>query len=147
MNSTEDKIQQYCTFYVAHLMLGIEVLSVQEVLRGSDLTPVPLADTSIEGLLNLRGQIVTAIDLRRRLGLPSIMEEASSMLLVVRDGEGVVAFRADSVGDVIDVDESTIHAPPGKSSHEFQNLISGVYQLPDCLLHILDTDGCAAVAS
>src|SRR5271166_5637497 len=97
---------QYSTFFVADLFFGVDVLNVQEVLRFQPMTPVPQAPGVIEGLINLRGQIVTAIDMRRRLRLPPRGGEQMPMNMVVRTGEGAVSLLVDEIGDVLDVDEA-----------------------------------------
>src|SRR5580704_502420 len=97
--------RQYSTFYVDKLYFGIEVLQVQEVLRYQEMTRVPLAPEVIEGLINLRGQIVTAVDMRRRLRLPPRAGTQTPMNMVVRTDDGAVSLLVDEIGDVLDVDE------------------------------------------
>src|SRR5271155_3083524 len=84
--------QQFSTFFVADLFFGVDVLNVQEVLRFQPMTPVPQAPGVIEGLINLRGQIVTAIDMRRRLGLSPRAGDKSPMNMVVRTADGAVSL-------------------------------------------------------
>ena len=93
---------QVCTFSLDHLFLGIEVLQVQEVIRAQALTRVPLAHRAVRGLINLRGQIVTAIDLRERLGLPAQPDGRESMNVVLRTDEGAVSLLVDEIGDVLE---------------------------------------------
>jgi purine-binding chemotaxis protein CheW len=130
--------QQYCTFRLGDLFLGIEVLHVQEVLRGQAMTRVPLAPRSVRGLINLRGQIVTAIDLRERLDLPPRAEGASAMNVVVRTEDGAVSLLVDEIGDVLDVNEAQYEVPPDTLPPTARELISGVFKLPERLLMILD---------
>src|ERR1051326_5111884 len=85
---TSDRNRQYSTFSVDSLFFGIEVLKVQEVLRYLEMTSVPTAPEVIEGLINLRGQIVTAVDMRRRLGLPKRTAGETPMKMVVRSADG-----------------------------------------------------------
>src|SRR5438046_2560899 len=96
-------VAQYCTFMVADLFFGIDVRRVQEVLRGQEVTPVPRAPAVIEGLINLRGQIVPAVDVRRRLGLAPRSADAQPMNMVVRTEEGAASLLVDEIGDVLDV--------------------------------------------
>ncbi len=138
--------RQYCTFYVADRLMGLDVLQVQEVLRSRDLTPVPLAPGAIDGLLNLRGQIVTAIDLRRRLSLPARPAGQPVMIVVVRLKDEVTAFLADKIGDVLEVANDSFELPPETLALEVNQLVVGVHKLPKQLLHILDAAQCAAVA-
>src|SRR5258708_20604911 len=94
---------QFSTFFVADLFFGVDVLNVQEVLRFQEVTPVPLAPGVIEGLINLRGQIVTAIDMRRRLGLPPREPGVRPMNIVVRTQENSASLQVAEIGDVLDV--------------------------------------------
>jgi purine-binding chemotaxis protein CheW len=134
---SEDR--QYCTFHLHDLFLGIEVLTVQEVIREQPTTPVPLAHAAISGLINLRGQIVEAIDLRTRLGLPPRAAGESPMNVIVRTDDGPVSLLADVIGDVVSVDEASFEPPPETLAASARELISGVYKLPDRLLLVLDT--------
>jgi purine-binding chemotaxis protein CheW len=139
--------RQLCTFHVADLYLGIDVLSVQEILRARELARIPLAPDTIEGLLNLRGQIVTAIDLRRRLGFPRRSADAESMFMIVRTVDGQVALVVDAVGDVLDSAADTFEPPPDTVPDAVRRLIGGVHKLPDRLLHVLDCEQATALAA
>jgi len=130
---------QFCTFYLGDLYFGIEVLSVQEVIREQATTRVPLAHPAINGLINLRGQIVEAIDLRVRLGLPPRDGSASPMNVIVRTDDGPVSLLADVIGDVVSVDESSFETPPDTLRASARDLITGVYKLNNRLLLVLDT--------
>ncbi len=131
---------QFCSFRLAHLTFGIEVDRVQEVLRSQALTPVPLAHDVVRGLINLRGQIVTAIDLRRRLNLPEREPGEEPMNIVVRTSGGELSLLVDAIGDVVDVDEGTFEGPPETLDGVARELITGTYKLDDRLLLVLDTD-------
>jgi purine-binding chemotaxis protein CheW len=132
------KSKQYCTFYVDKYLFGVEVLEVQEVLRYQDLTQVPLAPKEVQGLINLRGQIISAIDLRCRLGLPPREEGIQPMNVVIRTNNEVVSFLVDSIGDVLDVDEDTFEIAPDTVDIAARELVSGVYKLEGQLLMVLD---------
>src|ERR1700759_4249148 len=93
---------QYSTFFVADLFFGVNVMHVQEVLRYQPMTPVPRSPQTVEGLINLRGQIVTAIDMRKRLGLPERASDKTPMNMVVRTTDGAVSLLVDEIGDVLD---------------------------------------------
>jgi purine-binding chemotaxis protein CheW len=129
---------QYCTFWVETLYLGIEVHAVQEVMRTLEMTPVPLASSSVVGLINLRGQIVTAIDLRRRLGLPERPDGQEPMNVVMRTDDGAVSLVVDEIGDVIEVQSEAFERVPDTLQGEIRTLINGVYKLNQQLLLILD---------
>lgn len=128
----------YATFLVAGHYLGINVLEVQEVLREQRLTPVPLAPCVVEGLINLRGQIVPAIDLRLVLKLAPRPPEQPRFSVVVSCKDGPVSLQADEVGDVIDLGPTDFEPPPGNVDPEVRALLRGVYQLKDRLLLVLD---------
>lgn len=131
---------QFSTFHVADLFFGIDVLRVQEVLRYQPMTRVPQAPDVIEGLINLRGQIVTAIDMRRRLRLPPRGGDQTPMNMVVRTEDGAVSLLVDEIGDVLDVDEATYERPPENLEPAAREIIRGVYKLADRLLLILDAE-------
>lgn len=131
---------QFSTFFVADLFFGVDVLCVQEVLRYQQMTRVPQAPDVIEGLINLRGQIVTAIDMRRRLGLPVRPGEQTPMNVVIRTADGAVSLLVDEIGDVVDVDEATYERPPENLDPAAQELIRGVYKLKDRLLLVLNAE-------
>jgi purine-binding chemotaxis protein CheW len=130
---------QYCTFLLDGLFFGVEVEKVQEVIRYQEMTRVPLASRVISGLINLRGQIVTAIDLRRRLKLPDRPAEKLPMNVVVRTDEGAVSLLVDEIGDVREVQEGSFERSPETLQGEARNLIRGAYKLDDRLLLVLDT--------
>ena len=129
--------QQFCTFFLDEAVFGVEVHKVQEVLRCQQTTPVPLASPIIGGLLNLRGQIVTAVDLRRLLEMPPRAAGAEPMNVVVRTAEGAVSLLVDEIGDVVEVDESSFEPPPDTMSALSRQMISGVFKLKDRLLLVL----------
>jgi len=135
MNTTN----QYCTFFLDDLFFGVEVQTVQEVIRSQEMTRVPLAPGVVRGLINLRGQIVTAIDLRRRLGLPDRPAERLPMNVVVRHDEGAVSLLVDEIGDVQEVREETFEKPPETLSGEARTLIQGAFKLDERLLLVLNT--------
>lgn len=129
--------QQYCTFFLDGAAYGVEVHKVQEVLRWQQTTPVPLAPATVGGLLNLRGQIVTAIDLRRRMEMPPRPAGSDPMNVVVRTAEGAVSLLVDEIGDVVEVDESNFELPPDTLLDLARQMTSGVYKLKDRLLLVL----------
>jgi purine-binding chemotaxis protein CheW len=132
---------QFSTFFVGDLFFGVDVLHVQEVLRAQHMTPVPRAPEVIEGLINLRGQIVTAIDMRRRLQLPpNSADHAAPMNMVVRTADGAVSLLVDEIGDVVDMDASDYERPPDNLAPAAKELIRGVYKLKDRLLLVLDEE-------
>jgi len=135
--------RQFCTFMVDGLYFGIEVLQVQEVIRYQEMTRVPLAHAVIKGLINLRGQIVTAIDLRRRLDLADRAEGSLPMNVVVRTADGALSMLVDEIGDVLNAEPEAFERPPETITGVARELISGVYKLKDRLLLIMDTEKAA----
>lgn len=137
--STERR--QFCTFYLDDLYFGIDVLKVQEIIRYHEMTRVPLAPTMVKGLINLRGDIVTAMDLRHCLGLAESSEnERRPMNVVVRTEDGTVSFLVDEIGDVLEVRETSYERPPDNIDKNIQELVEGVYKLDGRLLLALDID-------
>ena len=145
MAATSPDTGLFCTFHVGPLLMGIDVLQVQEVIKGRELTPVPLAHEAIQGLLNLRGDVVTAIDLRKRLKMENRPAGSPFMLLVVPFEGETIAFVADSVGEVTPVEIGGFEPPPATLSGERRELITGVYKLRQRLLHVLDAVKAAQV--
>ena len=138
--STLTTESQFCTFYLDGLFFGVEVQQVQEVIRYQEMTHVPLAPNVVEGLINLRGQIVTAIDLRRRLELPPRPEDQMPMNVVIRSADGVISLLVDEIGDVLDVQQENFEQPPETVTGIARELIPGFYKLDDQLLLVLDTE-------
>lgn len=131
---------QVATFYVGKYFFGIEVMRVQEVLRSQKMTVVPLAPPVIEGLINLRGQIVPALDMRRRLNLEPRAEGMIPMNVIVRTEEGSVSLIVDDIGDVLDLDLQYMEQPPDNLAADASEIINSVYKLKDSLLLLLDAD-------
>src|SRR5215470_3234682 len=105
-------VHQYCTFFVEGHYFGVDVLKVQEIIRYQEMTRVPLAHPVVRGLINLRGQIVTAIDLRRRLELPERAAGQLPVNVVVQTDDGAVSLLVDEIGDVLDVSDRAFERPP-----------------------------------
>ena len=132
--------ESYCTFHVDQLYFGVEVVKVQEVIRYQPMTQVPLAAPVVTGLMNLRGQIVTALNLRKRLGLPEAEEDKQPMNVVIRTSEESVSLLVDEIGDVLEVEQDCFEPPPETLQGIQRDLIRGALKLEDRLLLILDTD-------
>jgi len=131
--------RQLCTFQLAGASFGVDVTHVQEVIREQEMTRVPLAPPMIYGLINLRGQIVSAIDMRTRLGLPPRTSETPPMNVVVRTDEGAMSLLVDQIGDVIEVGDEAFERPPETLDVATKDLVQGVYKLEGHLLLLLDT--------
>ncbi|MFO0803204.1 MAG: chemotaxis protein CheW [Gemmataceae bacterium] len=142
-----DGENQFCTFFLRDLCFGLEVTRVQEIIRHQPMTRVPLAPPVVRGLINLRGQIVTALDLRRRLDFPDRGEDLLPVNVVVRTGDGAVSLLVDEIGDVLTVRESDFEHPPETLRGPARDLIRGAYKLENRLLLILDTDRVVSLAA
>lgn len=131
---------QFVTFTLAGVRYGIDMLRVQEVLSGQPRTTVPLAEPSVAGFINLRGQIVLTIDLRTRLGIDAVPAVVEPMMIVVHVGGQPISLLVDDVGEVIDVSGHRLEAPPATLPSLMRELTLGVYQLEGSPLLVLDID-------
>lgn len=132
--------RQYATFYVGDLFLGIDVTQVQEVLRDQEMTEVPLAPPVIEGLINLRGRIVTALDMRQLMLLEPRAAGRKPMNMVVGSDDGPVSLLVDEIGDVLEARPEQFEMPPENMTANHRRLIEGVYKLESRLLLVLDRE-------
>jgi purine-binding chemotaxis protein CheW len=131
---------QLATFWLDGDLYGVEVEHVQEVLRSQSITRVPLAPPAVAGLINLRGQVVTAIELRERLGRPARPAGTDAVVIVVRLHGEAVSLLVDSIADVVDVDLRDFEAPPDTLDGSARELIRGAYKLSGQLLLALDVN-------
>jgi purine-binding chemotaxis protein CheW len=132
----------YSTFFVDERYLGVPVERVQEVLRAQPVTPVPLAHPHIAGLLNLRGRIVTALDMRARLDVAhdAAGAVAGGATIIVTGPDGPLALQVDALGDVVAVDDERFEPPPDTLDADRRRLIKGAFKLADALLLDLNLD-------
>jgi len=130
-------MSQFCTFLLQEEYFGVPVEQVQEVIRHQEMTRVPLVPEAVRGLINLRGQIVMAVDLRRLLGMPERPASQLPINIVVRTDDGAVSFLVDEIGDVIDVDGNGIE-PPETVRGRAREMIRGIYRLDGQLMRWLD---------
>jgi purine-binding chemotaxis protein CheW len=126
--------------YLDKIMFGVELKTVQEVIRYLEITEIPLAPRVVSGLMNLRGQIVTGIDLRRRLDLADRPEETHPMNVVIRTADGAVSLLVDEIGDVVEVTEESFERPPETLHGKVREVILGVHKLEKNLMHVLNTE-------
>ena len=132
--------QQFCTFYLDKLMFGVDLEKVQEIIRYLEITEIPLAPRVVGGLMNLRGQIVTGIDLRRRLELADRPDGSAPMNVVIRSADGAVSLLVDEIGDVVEVTEESFERPPETLRGKVREVILGVHKLEKQLMHVLNTE-------
>ncbi len=128
----------YVTLTVAGQLCGIPVLGVRDILAEQPITRIPLAPPDIAGSLNLRGRIVTAIDLRRRLNLPKAEEGQKRMSVVAEQGGELYALLVDQVSEVMNLDSSLFERNPPTLERNWALFSSGIYRLEGRLLVILD---------
>ncbi len=131
---------EFVTLRLAGQMLGIPVLAVHDVLAAQKITPIPLAPHAVAGVLNLRGRIVTAIDLRARLGLPPREEGEPSMSIVVENKGEPYSLLIDSVGEVLSLSAEKYERNPVTLSQQWQAVSDGIYRLDSELLVVVDVE-------
>src|SRR5690606_24437250 len=134
----KDLMTEFVTVVIDGQMLGIPVLIVDDVLGARSITPVPLSPTAVAGVLNLRGRIVTAIDVRRRLGLEPLEDMTKCMSVVVEHNGEPYSLLVDSVGEVLAINSSNCHGNPPTLPENWRAISKGIYQLEDELLLLLD---------
>jgi purine-binding chemotaxis protein CheW len=140
--------RQLCTFTIDDMLFGVDVMNVQEVIRYQEMTRVPLAASSVRGLINLRGQIVTAIEMRDRLGLRARAADVLPMNVVsILPNGGIVSLLVDEIGDVIEVDERAYESAPETMSASIRRFVQGVFKLEGRLLLLLDAGNVASLSS
>ncbi len=132
------------TFTLDGHLYGVDVGAVQEVLRGQTRTRIPLSPVTLAGLINLRGQVLSAIDLRALLDLPVRAADLEPMLVVIRVAGEPIALLVDSIGSVVDVEADQFEAPPDTLTGVSRDLLLGAYKLEGQLLLALDVDRAVA---
>lgn len=135
-----DQNRMYATFFIEDHFFGVEVERVQEIFATQEITPVPLAPPVIAGLINLRGEIVTALELRNRLGFPPRPDGMEAMSVVIRTAEGAVNLLVDQIGDVIEVTPALFEPPPETVDPQLASVLDGVYKLDDRIFLALNTE-------
>jgi purine-binding chemotaxis protein CheW len=127
------------TFFVGNVLYGVPSIRVREIIRVAHITPVPLVSPALRGVFNVRGELVTALDLRVRLGLPDAGTEPAVHVLFPT-AEGTMSLLVDREGDVLDIDPALFEQPPGGLSAIGRDCVMGAYRLPQELLIVLDAD-------
>lgn len=135
---------RYVSCLADGLLIGINADLVQEVTAGSEMTPVPLASPLVAGLLNLRGEIVTAVDLRQCLELAERPADQRPVHLVLRIEDDRVSLLVDEVGDLVTVDADRVEEPPPEFGGARRDLIAGAYRLGGGLMLAVDIDAVLA---
>ena len=136
-----ENLEDYVTFSVGEQMFGIPVLRVQDILTPDQIAPVPLAPPEVRGSINLRGRIVTVIDVRVRLGLPPRKGDSKdNMGVTVELGHDLYTLLVDKIGDVIGLSKSSYEKNPGTLDPLWREFSNGVFRLEDSLMVVLDID-------
>lgn len=137
---TDEEKHQFVTMQIANQLIGISVLQVEDVLRPRSLTPIPLAPPEIAGVLNLRGRIVTALDLRVRLGLDAYKDYSACMSIVAGHKGQLYSFLIDSIGDVLTLPLKAFEKAPPNLETRWRDVASGVYRLDGKLMVVIDIE-------
>ncbi|MCH7623234.1 MAG: chemotaxis protein CheW [Nitrospinae bacterium] len=134
-------LEDYVTFTIGEQLFGIPVLRVQDILTPNQIAPVPLAPPEVKGSINLRGRIVTVIDVRIRLGLPERdKEDGQSMGVTVEQDNELYTLLVDKIGDVISLSKDLYEKNPGTLDPLWREFSNGVFRLEDNLMVVLDID-------
>ncbi len=143
MNDTEKTSKdmvELATFYIGNALCGMDILKVQEINKLSQMTKVPKAPDYVLGILNLRGQIVTIIDLGKKLGLGVTDTSQDSRNIIVNSPGGYVGFLVNSIGDVVSANIDLVERAPANMSGIQGDFFTGVYKTQNNLIGILDVD-------
>ena len=135
-----DDVQDYLTVQIDGQMFGIEAMTVQDILSPREIAKIPLAPIEVAGSINLRGRIVTAVDVRLRLGMPVAKDPEKSMNVVVDvDGE-LYSLLVDKVGDVLSMSQKTYESNPTNLNENWRDFAQGVHRLDENLMVICDVE-------
>ncbi|MCA9237095.1 MAG: chemotaxis protein CheW [Planctomycetales bacterium] len=138
---------QFATFYVGDILLGIDIRHVQEINRQLEVTRVPHARDEVRGVINLRGEVATVIDLRKVLGLPSAdVTRESRNLIVNYDGEAI-GLLVDRISDILTINAEQIDPPPANVRGIDGRLLTGVHTLASSIVVLLDIEEALGAAS
>ena len=140
LNQNEAATRDYVTMKVGNQLFGLPVLSIQDVLGCREVTKVPLASSDIAGALNLRGRIVTVIDMRVRLDLESNIEHNERMNIVIEKNDELYSLLVDTVGDVLSLEVEKFEKNPANINSSWQKYADGVFRLDNELMVALDID-------
>lgn len=139
MKHSYDNATQLTTFYVGENLYGIEVMSIQEVTGQLPIINVPLAPNFVRGLINLRGQIATALGLKELFGLSKPTEENSPSVFCKLEGN-LVSLLVDAIGDVVETSDAHFESPPDTMPREVRKFIKGIYKVEGTLLSVIDLE-------
>lgn len=138
--NSNDSVSEWVTFHLAEEKYGINVMLVREVLKNTEIAPVPGSPRFVLGIINLRGNVVTVVDTRTRFGLPRKEEDDASRIVVIEMGEHVIGMMVDSVAEVVTLRESEIEFAPNVGNDESAKYIQGVSNQGEELLILVALD-------
>lgn len=138
MDAHKNDTTQILTFSLGNQLFGINVLSVQDVLGAQKITNITVADDAVAGVLNLRGRIVTVVDVRKPLHVSQDDKRSDFMNIVVEHKGELFSLQIDSVGDVLSLNGVDLDDPPATMDHVWKSVSSGIYKLDGKLLVVLD---------
>ncbi len=139
-NGSDQSAQEYITVMIANQLFGLPILEVQDVFMPEAITEVPLASQDVAGVLNLRGRIVTAIDMRKRLGLPPLEEDKSRMAVGIESNGESYGLIIDKVGEVHRLAEDTFESNPANLDPRWVAISAGVHRLEGSLMVVVDVE-------
>ena len=137
---TRDKSIQLATFHVDDMCLALDIGLIQEIIRDVKVTPVPHAPPQVRGVINLRGEVTTVIDLRQVLGLAALKSTADTQTLIVRSQGESIGLIVDRVGDICAVDVASIVPPPPNLDSVDGRFFQGVCQRKTEIILVLDLE-------
>lgn len=140
LEDTQTEMGRWVTFRLADETYGINVMQVQEVLRLSEVAPVPGAPPFVMGIINLRGTVVTVVDMRKLMALPAVEASDSSRIMIIESGDVTIGLLVDGVAEVVNIDRSGVEAPPSVGSDESARYIIGVHSSDEQILILIDLD-------
>ena len=138
MQEKNQQVFRWVTFRLADEIYGINVMQVQEVLRMTDVAPVPGAPHFVMGIINLRGNVVTVLDTRKLLDLATSDITDSSRIMIIESGKVTVGLLVDSVAEVVNIALADIDPPPSVGNDEGSRYIQGVYSSDQQILILID---------
>lgn len=138
--AANDPLTEWVTFHLDNEKYGVNVMLVREVLKNTEIAPVPGAPYFVLGIINLRGNVVTVIDTRKRFSLPQVEPDDASRIIIIELGEQVVGMMVDSVAEVATMRESEIEFAPNVGNDESAKYIQGVSKQADDLLILVDLE-------
>ena len=138
--SSQDPVLRWVTFKLGDETYGINVMQVQEVLRMTEIAPVPGAPSYVLGIVNLRGNVVTVIDTRNRFGLSPVEADDATRIVIIETEGHIIGVLVDSVAEVVNLQSSEIETPPNVGNNESARYIQGVYSRDGEILILVDVN-------